>query len=403
MKRLLLIMLLVVSMLTMVGFTSVEADYWDEIKEIYEWDAMKGESETEFSISIPDMDIDYQYKIYVNSKSNLDDLSSYSEIKIEDLQGQSDIPVIKMYSCNSDFYINTEAVFAFLSAIDMADGVEIEEEFVLLENNQDDIEIDAKEMLNDIMQLIDEMDLGVDLNMEKEGNTYTLKLESDELVDLLEAYIRYILENIDQLPESLMQGQEIEITEEEKQEMLEEYNNAVNMYKEIVRAFVDGSKFYMQSTFEEGKYSEDSQIKISIQGLPDMDMEIPEIKLNIKTKSVATGLESSDIELPTSVFKITTEELEQLIMDKIGIGDIPKAVIGLDGSYIIFDELDIEEGQISLKVEEGRAYITIKDAGELFGVELENENIEDPFHIRKLDNYGFNVDWNEESRLIEVY
>ena len=102
MKRILLVILLVISMLAVVGFTSVGASYWEEMKEIYKWNAMEGKSEAEINLSVPDMDIDYQFKINVNSQSSFDDFSSYSEIKIEDLQGKIDIPVIKMYTYGSD-------------------------------------------------------------------------------------------------------------------------------------------------------------------------------------------------------------------------------------------------------------------------------------------------------------
>lgn len=391
MRKILLVMLLVISMLAMVGFTSVEASYWEEMKEIYEWNAMEGESETELDISIPGMDIDCQYKIYVNSQSNFDDFSSYSEIKVEDVQGQLNIPVIEMYTYGSDLYINKEAVLSFLSAIGMADGVEIEEEYIMLESGQNDIDIDSN-MLNDVIEFIDKMDLGVDFNMEKEGNTYTLTLESDELIDLLDAYMRYIIENIDQLPDSLTQGQEIEITEEEKQKALEEYSAFVDEYKDLARSFIKGSKFYMQSTFEEGKYSENSQL----------DVKTPMGELNMNAVSTTFKSETSGFELPTSVMKITAEELEQLIMDKIG-GDTSvglKAIIKLDGTYIKIGP-GLEEGQISLKVEDGKSYITVEDAEKLLGIKL--EDIEDPFYVRQLDNYGFRVEWNEETRMIEIY
>lgn len=391
MRKILLVTLLIISMLAMVGFTSVEASYWEEMKELYKWDAMEGESEAELDISIPDMDIDCQYKIYINSQSNLDDFSSYSEIKVEDVQGQLNIPVIEMYTYGSDLYINKEAVLSFLSAIGMTEGVEIEEEYIMLESGQNDIDIDSN-MLNDVIELIDKMDLGVDFNMEKEGNTYTLTLESDELIDLLDAYIRYIIGNIDQLPDSLTQGQEIEITEEEKQKALEEYSVFVDEYKDLARSFIKGSKFYMQSTFEEGKYSENSQL----------DVKTPMGGLNMNVVSTTFKSETSGFELPTSVMKITAEELEQLIMDKIG-GDTSaglKAIIKLDGTYIKIGP-GLEEGQISLKVEDGKSYITVEDAEKLLGIKL--EDIEDPFYVRQLDNYGFRVEWNEETRMIEIY
>lgn len=392
MKRLLLITLLIICMLPIVGFTSAGASYWEDMKEIYEWNATEGKSEAEINLLIPDMNIDYQFKVYVSSKSSFDDFGSYSEIKVEDIQGLINIPVIKMYTHGSDIYINREAISALLSALNV-DGVEIEEEYVMLKSDQDGIDIDFRDLLNDVFEFIDKIDLGVDLNMEKEGNTYTLTVESDELIDLLDAYIRYIIENIDKLPNSLVQGQEIEITEAEKQEALEGYNDFVGQYKDIAKMFIKGSEFYMQCTFEEDKYIENSQL----------DIKTPMGSLNMNTVSTTSKLETSDIELPTSVMVITAEELGELIASKI-IGETDaglKAVVKLDGTYVKFGESGLEEGQVPLQNIDGRVYIAIEDAEKLLGVEL--EGLEDSFHIRRLDDYGFRVEWNEENKMIEIY
>lgn len=394
MKRTLLIVLLIISMLAVVGFAPAGASYWDEMKEIYEWKAAEGESEAEFNLTVPSMDINYQYKVFVSSQSNLEDFSSYSEIRVEDVQGQLNIPTIKTYTQAGDIYLNKEAVLALLSAIGVADEVEIEEEFVMLENSQFDSDVDLNAMLNNIIEFVDKIDLGVDINIEKEGNTYTLELESDELIDLLDAYFRFSIGNIDQLLDILPQEQEVVITEEEKQEALDGYNAFVSQYKNLAKTFIKGSKFYMEGTFEEGKYSENTQLDIKVADMGE---------LNVKASATSTRLESIDFELPTSVMKITTDELGELIASKIvGVTDAEvRVVIKLDGTYVKFSLTDLEDGQIPLEIIDDLAYMTVEDAEKLFGIKL--EGLEDPFHVRKLGNYGFNVDWNEEARVIEIY
>ncbi len=392
MKKVLFITLLVIMMLATVGFTSEGASYWEDMKEIYEWNAIEGKSEAELDISIPGMDIDYHYKIDVNSQSNFDDFSSYSKIEIKDVQGESDIPVIEMYTYGSDLYINKEAVLALLAATGAADELVIEEEYVVLESGQEDVDIDFRNVLNEVIEFIDKMDLGMDLGMEKEGDTYTLTLESDELLDLLDAYMRYIFENIDQLSNSLVQGQEIELTGEEKQQALEEYDAFVDQYKDMAKMFIKGSKFYMEGTFEEDKYIENSRLEIKV-----MDMG----ELNMNVASTSSKLEKADFELPTSVMRITAEELVELIMGRIEIDTGAKVYISLDGTYVKFAGSDIEEGRIPLQIIDDLAYITIEDAEKLFDVEL--EGLADPFHMRELDDFGFRVDWNEESKVIEIY
>lgn len=390
MRRLLVVTLLVISMLTMVGFTSVEAGYWEDMMEIYDWKAMEGQSEADLDISFPQMDLDYQFKIITNSQSSMEDLIAYSKITVEDLQGDLNIPVIEMYVDGSDLYINKEAVLALLSAVGMEGVLDIEEEYIMLENGQGDLDMDFNNIINDSLKLLEDMDLGIDLNMEKEGDTYSLSLESDDLIDLVEGYFRYFVENVDNLPASLTQGQEIQITEEEKQEALEEFNNFISQYKEMVKALIAGSSFNMESTFGQDNYKENSQLII----------KTPMGSATINTEAVTSKLEEIAFDLPGSVKKITAEELEELIKNQVASKG-PKLLLGLDGSYVKLNQLDFEEGKIEIEVVDGKSYITVEDASKLLDVDL--EGLADSFHIRELDEYGFRVEWNEAGRLIEIY
>lgn len=386
MKKTLLVVLLVISMLTMVGFAPVEASYWEDVKEIYEWKAIEGESEIEFNLAIPDEN--YNYKVNINSKSNLEDFSSYVELKIEDLQGLQSIPTIKMYTHGADLYINKEAILSLLSAIGMGEDIEIEEEYVVIESSQNNVNVNPN-MLNDMIEIIDNMDLGIDLGMEKKGNTYTLTLESDKLIDLLDAYLRYVIENMDQFT-NLMQ-QEIMLTEIEKEEVLEAYNTFVESYKEMAKAFIAGSKYHQESTFGKDEYKQKMELVIVT----------PVGQLDMKSASTSVKLTSSNIKLPTSVMRITEQELTELMMGQIVTGGTGlNAVMELDGSYLKFGEFGLEDGKIELKVEDGKSYITAEDVHKLLDVELDFEGY---LHIRELEDYGFNVQWNGENRTIEIY
>lgn len=390
MKKILLVTLLIISMLSIVGFTSAGTSYWDNMKEIYEWDAIEEVSEMDINLSIPGES--HEYKINTNGKSNLKDMSSYLEIKVEDIKGLQSVPTIKMYTSGSDIYINKEVVLSLLSAMGAEGSIDIQEEYIAIESAQNNMDFSSN-MLQDTIGFIDNMDLGIDLDMVQEGNTYTLTLESDELIDLLDAYMGYVINNIDQLPNAM--PEDVTITEAEKQEALKGYNTFVKEYKEMARMFISGSKYYQESIFGEDELKQ--KVKL--------DIKTPMGQLGMNSESVSTRLTSYNVELPKSVMRITSEELEELIMSQITVTEVEtnvglKALIGLDGSYQIFGE-DPKIGQIPLKVEDGKAYVTSAEIYELFNMEL--DNVEGYLHIRKLDDYGFHVDWNEENRTIEVY
>ncbi len=388
MKKTLLIGLLVISMLAMVGFTPVEASYWQTMKEMYEWNGTEGETALEIKLAIPDME--KKYKVQIISKSNLKEFITYSEIHIEDVKEGKNIPTIKMYTNGSNIYLNKEAAIAFVTATGFGETVEIAEDYVMLEGSQNTVKFDSN-ILNDAIQFIEGMDLGIDLGMKKDGDTFKLTLDSDQLIDLFDAYMRYVLTNMDKMPKSFM-PEEIVISEEEKQEMLEQYDAFVTLYKDTAKEFMKGSKFYQESTLANNKYSAKSEVLL----------KTPMGELEVKTVGTSVKLDSANIELPSSVKKITEEELSSLILGQI-MPDVDvdtglKAIVELDGSYIKFGELDFEEGNITLKIEEGKAYITAEDALELLGVEVEGVS-----HIRDLEDYGFFVEWNEELKTIEIY
>lgn len=378
MKKVSLIMLLVVSLLAMVGFTSVEASYWAQMKEMYEWNAMEGTSEADIKLSIPNMN--GEYKVYTTSQSNLKDFSSYSEIKVEGVQGIK-FPTIKMYTNGGDIYINKAAAAPFLSVL----GVDLKEDYILLESGQG-VDLNTN-ILNDSIKFIEEMDLGIDLGMKQDGNTYSLTLDSGKLVDLLDAYMIYSLENADKLPNA----QEVTISEAEKQEALKAYNEFVGAYKDMAKLLIAGSKYNQQVTFGADKYNEDSQLVINT----------PVGNISVNTVAATSKLDAPTFKLPTSVKRISAEELEVLMAPVEAFAGGAKAIFRLDGSYVKLSGTTFEVGSIPMKVVDGKAYIRTQEASKIFNTSL--SGLDSSFHIRELNGYGLNVKWNDAARTIEVY
>lgn len=392
----LIITLLIISMLTMVGFAPAETAYWEEMKEVYEWNGVEGDSEVEIVVNFPP-ELNEHYRLNMYSKADLKDFTSYIEIKIENIEGKQDIPTIKMYTKGSDFYINKEAVLSLLSAMDIKENVEIEEEYIVLRNNASTVDINAN-LIKDMITFIENMDLGVELGMTKEGNTYTLTLDSDKIIDLLDAYIRYIISNMDKLSDTLMQP-EIEISKEEMAEALEAYDKNIATYKEIAKEFISGSYYKLVTTIGNDKVDASTETLI----------KAPMAEIKVTAVSTSSKLDSPNIKLPTSIKVITEEDLTELIMGGlVGHSETTvettnmelKAAINRDGSYMKFGEFDVEEGNIQLKVENGRSYVPAEEVSRLLEIELEKEGL---IAIKNLEDYGFHVYWDAENKTIDIY
>ncbi|AKL93791.1 hypothetical protein CACET_c02750 [Clostridium aceticum] len=389
MKKMLIITLVLALMLTTVGFASAETSYWEELKSMYEWDAMEGNISMELTLVTPP-DSSHHYHVHMYSQTNLKDFTSYTEMHIKDAEGLQTIPTIKAYTQGSNLYINRDAVLAFLAAIGQSEAVAISEEYVMLQNNQNAIELNSN-ILKDMVAFIEEMDLGMDLGMTQEDNVYTLTLTSDEMIDLLDAYIQYILNNIDQLPSGLIPSEAMP-TEEEMQEALQAYNTFLAPYKEMAKEFTKGSLYHQVSTFEDDSYHEDATLTFVT----------PMGQLNMKMTSTSKKLDSSTIQLPTSVMVITEEEFTNLLTG--GLTPAPsmelKAVIDLEGNYAKLGE-SIEEGKLSLHLLNQRAHIAMTDVSKLLDIELAAS--EDLVAVRDLENYGYLVVWNAANSTIQIY
>ncbi|AOY75677.1 hypothetical protein [Clostridium formicaceticum] len=393
MKKVLVVMLLVASMLTMVGFAPAEASYWEELKTMYEWDAMEGDVTLNLTVVVPP-DLDQQYKVHMYSETNLKDFISYTEMHIEDVAGLQHIPTIKAYTQGSNLYINREAMLALLAAMGKEEALDIPEAYVMLQSNQNNMDMNAN-ILKDMIAFIEEMDLGIDLGMTQEGNVYTLTLESDELIDLLDAYIQYVITNIDQLPAGFMPP-EATLTEEEKQEVLQSYNTFLAPHKEMAKAFIQGSFYHQVSTFEDDAYNEKATLAI----------KTPMGQVDMESTSTSKRLTSSNIQLPTSVMTITEEELTHLLTGGLTQTSAEtsnmelKAVIGLEGDYVKLAE-EVEAGKLQLHLVNKRAHITMADASKLLDLEIAAS--EDLLAIKDLENYGFYVIWQDATNTIEIY
>lgn len=394
MKKLVIVMLLVISMVTMLGFAPAEATYWEDMKAIYEWEGIEGEAEMAFTVVVPP-DVNLQYDLKLNSESNLEDFVSYMEITIEDKAEFQEFPTIKLYTEGTDFYINTEAVLPIISMMGLDIPLEIEEEYILFKTTETPVDMNSK-VLQDILVFIEEMDLGIDLDMTKEGNTYTLNLNSDEIIDLLDAYMLYIFTNMDKLPQDLMPAEMPEITEEHLEEILEMYNSFIKPNIPMAKAFIEGSYYKQLSTFDEDAITEET----------DLALTTPMAQVHIEGISVSKKLDSVDIQLPTSVKVVTDKDLEEFFMGMF-MPDTDtqskfKAIIDLEGAYKkpVGDTAEFEEGVLRLMVEDNRSYITVEDVSILLDIEIEGDGF---IAVRDLEQYGFQIIWNPYIDMIEIY
>lgn len=384
MKKIALVMSLVMMIFTFSGFTTAEKAYLDETMKLYEWDAIESQQDISFELTVPG-EIAVSYDMDISSEASMEDFTTYIEIDTQAHGLSPKIPAIKMYTKGADMYINTEAFVAFAKMAGIeSDKLAFTEEYVMLKSEQQ-VEVNQN-MIKELYAFIEQLDPGVDTGLVQDGNEFTLEMDSDKMVDLLDAYIVAVIENIDKLPEALMQGQPT-VSEQDKQQALEMYTAFVAPYKQIIKDAIKGSTYSEVTVFEEDKYTQTASF----------ELKTPQGDAKLEMDSVSNRKDEADITLPTSVKILTQDDFNELVMpDQTS----KSASVSLDGSYVMYDVNGMSSGMIGIKNINGETYLKTADLSTAFGRIFDTN--EEFIRTTMLESYGFDVQWNSSDRTIEI-
>ncbi len=264
------------------------------------------------------------------------------------------------------------------------DKINFTEEYIMLKSEQQ-AEID-KDVIKELYSFIELLDPGMDTGMKQDGNKFTLDINSDKMVDLTDAYIKAMIENIDKIPEALMQGQPA-ISEQDKQQALEMYTAFVAPYKQIIKDSIKGSTYSELTVFEDDKYTQTASF----------DLKTSEGDAKLKMSSVSNKKDQMEIKLPSSVKVLTQDEFNELVMPE---SSLKSATVSLDGSYVMYDMNGMSSGMIGIKNINGQTYLKTADLSTAFGRIFDTN--EEFIRTTNLESYGMQVYWNGVDRTIEL-
>ncbi len=357
-KRVLSIVLVV--MLLSVSFVSAETpaqSYWEQLKTIYEeWTAMDGETTLEITFNEPG-EASKTFNVHMTSASNMEDFVTHNVIEVTSDDLDYEIPTIEMYTQGANIYLNTEIVMFFAEMAGMGDLV-LEEDFVKLENTQAQFNLDAN-FLMQVLEFVEGMEIGFDINMTLEDGVYELTLTSDEMIDLLNAYMIYVMTNMDEFTEITGQTAGMDIPEEDMEEALAAYNEMIGPMLEEAKKAIEGSYYTATTVFEEDTYTENGELVIVS----------PYFNLTVTTESTANKLESVDIELPTSVKVYTDEDLTNLMIGNMGgTGTAAEQVAFAVGETTYMADGQVKTMDVAPMIIDGRLMVPVRYLEDLFGM-----------------------------------
>lgn len=395
MKKVLCLLMVSIMMFAMMGFTPAEQAYIKDSKAMMEWKATEGQSTMDFELKTPDGEM-AKYQVQMKSKGDMKNLITHIVINVKAVDVPKDAPQlpekIELYTKGSDMYVDKASMKALFKAMRGQD-FPVTEDFVLLKSDTG-MAMDYKTM-QEVMDYFYTMDLGIDTGLEKDGNRYTLNMDSDKMIDLADAYIKYILRNFDKMPKQLFpMGDQPKVTDEEKEAFYNEYVKMAAPFIEQAKAAIKGSTLWQETIVRSDEVLSEGKLSLKIEGA----------EFVLKSTSRSYEVADVNIKLPQSVKVLSATDMADMLTiqpveTKAEAVAEAKAMLSikLDGSYMLADGTS---GMMDVKREGGKLLYNVEEMNKLLKAELNAE--EGYVSADALRAAGFDVKWNEETRSVEI-
>ena len=274
---------------------SASDEYFENLKRVSNWEKMETQTniKTGFDANLDkDEKVSFGYDIELNSKFDRSKMSGDLNVKFTPKNDKTPvIPEFKLYFDDKDLYINKE----FVSMVGGYIGIDkkFDRDFVKIELNEKDskkLGLNSKYMKNyyenapqlteKMINFIKSIDLGIDLGLTKKGeDTYSLTWDSDKIVDITNAYFKYIFSNFDSFAKfyndvlgidvyEVYMDSGVKVSKEEieknMQEALDMWKTKVEPMMPVIKEVIKGSNLSMEEAFGDDNYSAKISLNINI-------------------------------------------------------------------------------------------------------------------------------------------
>jgi hypothetical protein len=308
-KKIVAMLMASLMMLGATGCSTEGLNLYKEIEKTSTWDYE--ETKGDMTVSVQAEDETVNLKASFTGYSNAKEMQAYVDLNINEISvGVIEAPIkispVKLYVDKSTIYIS-KTYFTDLFA---ASGSPVPEGFKAIKAEYIGIdtagELQAGTIDKEKAQLLFEKlfkDSKIKMPITQKDRSYTIELDSSQMVDLSVQFISEMMSKIDILNEYSDTG----ITQEEIDAQKEETLLALNQGKEAIKPMVDGSDLKVTYTFKDDSYTQamDMGLKITAGEAP--------VIVKVAVKSEGTKAVKKDITLPTSKAIYSMEEFMELM------------------------------------------------------------------------------------------
>lgn len=362
MKKKISVLITLVLVLSMfIGCTSNQIGLLDEIKKTESWEASSTKLSMDMSLEIYGESIDVS--IQGTGFSNIKDQTASVDMVVKSKDYNLNIPV-KMYVNKNKIYINKE-YFSALADISGAPAIKINAlnaDYIMIDMASDaeyselltSLELVANSTSSDITnKLMQDIatDVGLDIPITKEGNTYKITLTSDQLVDVTKKVVDTSVSKLGELNKKYKLG----LNKSQIDEVVKGYNSIKPELDEMlpeIKKMVQGSYLDFAYTVEEDKVKETAKMVFKAE-------DVFNLSLNMSAESAKE--EPKAIAFPEKVITLSLDKLEDLFVpSSITINVSSGTYVTANGST----------KQIKVIKEKGKVYLPIKQVLAEFGYQV---------------------------------
>lgn len=339
---------------TMVGCTPAHKSYMEETKKVSNWESVETTGKLSLDITVPGIiseegeaiaptqektHIDFDIKGYnLNEKGKKQ--KGYVLLSGKDDKGKFQLKDVKIFVDGTDVYISKnymEDIMKYSRNGELPKRVtDLKQQYILISNDLDSVFknvtigpdpsgiMDAymdtmmnSEKRDKLFTKIEKVFDLVDFNlpMKKEGqSTYTMKLNSDELIDLTANSLDKAVMNLDKIIK-IMDLKDLSL---EKDEIAEFQNAYVNdgVKDEIMaivpkaKTLLKGSYLNTKETFAEDHYKSEMELNIFVN-------DPSNFKMNTKINTESKKAEKREVKVPTRAESISLEDYMELYLPPV--------------------------------------------------------------------------------------
>lgn len=358
-KKILTILLVLVATITLGACSANTTSYLDAAEKVGNWKGAKVSGKLDYNIEVKDPESKETIKIdfpvtMTGEQVGKDkahvlmnmDFSKFKEIIAKKAQSEKDLTSINKDvpdNIKMDIFVNGNEVILSKDIFAIAgNGLkDIKEDYISFADEANGLSpkatkyFSSEEFKADLLKLMNiafkDVKQGIDYKVE--GNTYTLNVTSDQIIDELIKASDGVMKNWDAVSTNLLtiiDKAGVPLTDEEKKDFkefnkdykAEDLKKAANEFKENIK----GSSISEKTTFGENKYTQEIGLKLNFTDI---------IKVSVKGNVETVKDENVKINFPTSVKKLTTEEYMNLVMPKMDI-----VTVRVNGEDITFEDAD---------------------------------------------------------------